>query len=136
MIALWLLLGLLGAAVYVRIGRTKPLAWWALGLAVAAGLYVVFALARGDGVDALIEAGGVMLYGAVAWLGVRRGSEGLVAVGWALHPAWDLGVHLGTGVEAPAWYIWLCLSFDLVVAGALLVRAHRHPAEDTRPAAV
>lgn len=122
MTALWLSLGVVGAAVYLRLSRGRPLAWYAAGLALAALLYVGFALVRGDLPDTGTEAGGLVLYGAVAWLGVRRRSADLVAVGWALHPMWDLGVHLGLGVEAPAWYVWACLSFDLVVATALVAQ--------------
>ncbi|MEM1056042.1 MAG: hypothetical protein AAGI52_10985 [Bacteroidota bacterium] len=122
MVSFWLLLGLISAAVFVRIGRGRPLAWWAVSLVVVAAVYVGFALARGDVSDALIEAGGAVVYGAVAWLGLRRDDARIVAAGWALHPLWDLGAHIGAGLEAPAWYVWACLSFDLVVAVVLLTR--------------
>ena len=122
MIALWLALGLAGGAAFAWAGRARPLAWWGAGLAVAAALYVAFALARGDLAHAAVEASGAALYGAVAWVGVRQRRAGPVALGWALHPVWDLGVHLGAGLPAPAWYVWACLSFDVLVGAALAAR--------------
>ena len=44
-IPVYLVLGLVGAALYVAVGWRRPLGWWAVGLAVAAGVYVAFALA-------------------------------------------------------------------------------------------
>ena len=48
----------------------------------------------------------------------------LVSAGWALHVAWDVGLHL---VEVRAfvgtWYPNACITFDLIVAGYLLWRA-------------
>jgi hypothetical protein len=68
-----------------------------------------------------LEALGVLLYGAVAWVGFRK-SAALLALGWAMHVVWDVALHLqGAGAEyTPDWYPWGCLSFDLVVAGAVL----------------
>ena len=51
----------------------------------------------------------------------------MLAAGWALHIAWDMTLHLrGAGAEyTPTWYPWACLSFDLVIAGAVLVLVNR-----------
>ena len=127
MIGLWVLLGVSGGAAFAWLSRQRPLAWWATGLVVAAVVYVAFALARGDLGHAVLEASGVALYGTVAWAGVRQRRAGLVAAAWALHPAWDLGVHLGLGLPAPAWYVWACLSFDVVVGLALVARTRAVP---------
>ena len=42
-----------------------------------------------------------------------------------MHPVWDVALHLtGTGAGyTPDWYPWGCVSFDLMVAGAVLAAA-------------
>jgi hypothetical protein len=95
--------------------------FYAIGLAVTALIYVVFALiGRGSARSLALEAAGVLLYGGAAWLGFRK-SAALLALGWAMHPVWDVALHL-TGAGAgytPDWYPWGCVSFDLMVAGAV-----------------
>lgn len=96
---------------------------YAIGLGVTALIYVAFALIGGaSGRSLALEGAGVLLYGAVAWLGFRA-SAALLALGWALHVVWDVALHLqGAGaVYTPGWYPWGCVSFDLMVAGAVLV---------------
>jgi hypothetical protein len=99
----------------------------ALGLAVTALLYVVFALAgHADSSTLLLEAGGVALFGLVAWLGFR-GALRWLAVGWAAHVAWDVGLHLDrVQTVVPMWYPLFCVGFDLMVAGFILGRT-THP---------
>jgi hypothetical protein len=95
---------------------------YVIGLAVTALIYVVFALIGRAGARSLaLEALGVLLYGAVAWVGFRK-SAVLLALGWAMHVVWDVSLHLqGAGAEyTPDWYPWSCVSFDLMVAGAVL----------------
>jgi hypothetical protein len=95
---------------------------YAIGLAVTALIYVVFALIGRAGPRSLaLEAVGLLLYGAAAWLGFRK-SAALLALGWAMHPVWDVALHLqGAGAGyTPDWYPWGCVSFDLLVAGAVL----------------
>jgi hypothetical protein len=99
--------------------------FYAIGLAVTALIYVVFPLVGGAGAQALgLEAVGVLLYGGAAWLGFRK-SVTLLALGWAMHPVWDVALHLqGAGAEyTPGWYPWGCVSFDLMVAGAVFAAA-------------
>ena len=77
-----------------------------------------------------LEALGLLLYGAAAWIGFRK-STTLLALGWAMHPVWDVALHLqGAGAAyTPDWYPWGCVSFDLVVGGAVFVagaHAQRH----------
>ena len=50
-----------------------------------------------------------------------RGSAWWLAVGWALHPVWDVALHLvgGGRVFTPQAYPVACLSWDTIVAGAI-----------------
>ncbi len=96
--------------------------FYAIGLAVTALIYVAFALVGRASLRSLaLEACGFLLYGVAAWLGYRK-SAALLALGWALHVVWDVSLHLhGAGaLYTPDWYPWGCVSFDLVVAGAVL----------------
>lgn len=116
----WLVLGLLLAAVYIAlVRRFEPAVerrLIALGLVIAALIYVAFAIALGNSDWLLIEALGVICYGLIAWLGIRFSGLWL-AVGWGAHPLWDALLHLlgpGTGV-APTWYAVACISFDVLI---------------------
>ena len=113
-------------------------------LVAAAALYVWFALdATTSPAWLAVELAGVGLYGALALRGVRGSAWWLVA-GWALHPLWDVALHLvGPGnAFAPAWYATACLTYDLVVAGytalAIVVGTHLSdaPAAEPAPAAI
>lgn len=103
---------------------------YAVGLVVAALIYVAFAAAgRASMAWLAVEAFGVVVYGAAAVLGVRRWPS-VLGLGWAAHVAWDTPLHVtGAGaVYTPDWYPWLCVSFDLVLAGAVWVqRRAREP---------
>jgi hypothetical protein len=95
---------------------------YTIGLTVTALIYVIFALAgRGSARSVALEALGVLLYGALAWVGFHK-SAALLALGWAMHVVWDVALHLqGAGAAyTPDWYPWVCVSFDLMVAGAVL----------------
>src|SRR5687768_18362866 len=53
-----------------------------------------------------------------------RSSARWLALGWALHPVWDFGLHYfgpGRGI-GPPFYAIACLSFDWVVAAYILIR--------------
>jgi hypothetical protein len=130
-----LLLGAVASLALVRLARAYPPRGerrvYAVGLVIAALIYVVFAAAAGAGARWLaLESLGVFIYGAAA-RGGYRGRPWLLAAGWAAHVAWDVLLHLGgTGAEyAPHWYPWLCVSFDLVVAGAVLASTRRAAAD-------
>jgi hypothetical protein len=108
---------------------------YAVGLAVTALLYVVFALIGRAGPRSLgLEAVGMLLYCAAAWLGFRH-SAALLALGWAMHPVWDVALHFqGAGAGyTPDWYPWGCTSFDLIVAGAVFVAGVPRDADGQRP---
>lgn len=129
--ALWLLLGCVLGAAFLAFSRAQGRAEvrvLAIGLVVAALVYVGFALV-GAGPDwVVVEAVGVAVYGALAWLGLRR-SPLWLSVGWALHPVWDAGLHLaGSGAAfAPEWYALVCITFDLLVAGYVAYRFRSVP---------
>ena len=109
--------------------RGRGYVWYAVGLLVAALLYLMFAAAGGASTEWLgIELLGVVGFGAAAWQGYRR-MPLLLAAGWAVHVAWDVLLHLnGAGAAfTPEWYPWLCVSFDLIVAAAV-VYSLRKPA--------
>lgn len=95
----------------------------AVALVVAALVYVVFAAARGAAAQWLVvEAGGVPLFAAFAWAGLRR-SPLWLAAGWALHVAWDVGLHSAVATPfVPSWYPPLCVGFDLIVALWIAIR--------------
>jgi hypothetical protein len=104
---------------------------YAVGLVFTALVYVGFGVAGGASARWLaLEGLGVFLYGAAAWGGLR-GRPWLLATGWAAHVAWDVLLHLsGAGAEyTPHWYPWLCVSFDLIMAGAVLASSRRGAAD-------
>ncbi len=120
-----LVVGAVLAFAFLMWTRAQPdggIRLYAIGLGVTALIYVAFAVIGGANARSLgLETVGVLLYGAAAWLGFRK-SVALLALGWAMHPVWDVALHLaGTGAGyTPDWYPWGCVSFDLVVAGAVL----------------
>ncbi len=100
---------------------------YAVGLIVTALIYVGFGVAGGASAQWLtFEVLGLLFYGAVAWGGFK-GRPWLLALGWVAHVAWDVLLHLsGAGSEyTPHWYPWTCVSFDLIIAAAVLVSSRR-----------
>jgi hypothetical protein len=90
-----------------------------VGLVIAAVVYVLFAATAGSTREVLVELGGVALFGALAFVGIRY-SAAVLALGWVLHVAWDLLLHpVQVSSYAPWWYPVICIGFDLVVAGAI-----------------
>lgn len=106
---------------FVLYRYTRPIL--AFFLAGAASVYILFAFRAGeDPLWLLIEVIGLGIYGTMAILGIRR-SPWWLAAGWALHPVWDIALHyFGPGhAFAPTAYTISCLTFDLMVAGAIAV---------------
>ena len=94
----------------------------ALGLLVAALVYVGLALAAGEGRWLGIEVTGAAVFAGAAWLGHRR--PGWLALGWTAHVGWDVWLHLDRAQPlVGAWYPLLCVGFDLIVAGVLVALA-------------
>lgn len=127
LVTAWLLLGLLAGAVFLGVARTRPdqRRFLAVALVVVALVYVVFAAVGGAPSYWLAaEVVGVAFYGAFAWLGARR-SLWWLALGWAAHAPWDIGLHvMGSGAAfTPASYAYACLGFDLLAAIYIAVRA-------------
>ena len=140
---LGLLLGVAYAAAVVRFAPSAVRAF-ALGLAIAAAIYPAFAIFGGATWSWLgIELVGVVVFGALVLPALRGGGRpaaAMVALGWALHPLWDLLLHAsavgafpdapGAG-HVPSWYPPACATFDWVVAlvvGALAYRSRAHSA--------
>ncbi len=120
MTAVWLLLGvfLSGALIaYARTRRDGGRRVFALALIVAAVIYVGLALFGAGVYWLMIEVLGVLTFGSFVWLGFRH-SVLWLAAGWALHPVWDVGLHLvGPGAAfTPEGLAIACISFDLLVA--------------------
>jgi len=117
---------------FARRGRPGSRRVYAVGLVVAALLYVLFAiLGNAPALWIGIELLGLVLFGFAAYMGVRAPS--LLILGWIAHVAWDVVLHVGAeGADyTPAWYPWLCVSFDLAIACAVLwTVARRGPAQD------
>ena len=120
---LQLAVGMALGAVYVlyaRKGRRERESLvFAVGLVIAAVIYIGFALAHGAPLRSLLfESLGVLPFGLLAWLGLRR-SQLWLALGWAAHVVWDLGLNWGSRAPGfvPSWYPVVCTSFDLLVAG-------------------
>ena len=121
---LWLLSGTGLAAIFILFARTKPTterAVLAVGLVVAAFVYVAVAGLRHQGSWISLEMVGLAGYGLSALLGTYFSAWWLV-LGWAAHPLWDVYFHLPNispaagATYVPEWYVWLCISFDLSVA--------------------
>lgn len=134
--------GAIGAAVlsliafflsrFVRdvVGRTLL----ATVLFAAAGAYFGFAFNPGTPrIWVLIELLQVIAFGTLGLYG-WRGSPYWLALGYALHPVWDFGLHyVGPGNSfAPLPYAIACISFDWVVAAYILI-AYRWLGLTTRP---
>ena len=134
---LWLLLGLLAVSPLLGIVERTSLAatqkLLGISLVIAALVYVAFALWFGQPLWLLIEAMGLLIYGGFYWL-ARQFSWLWLAVGWLLHPLWDVVLHvLGPGQHiTPAWYAIACVSFDFAVAIYIVYRVKiRQPHQQT-----
>jgi hypothetical protein len=127
LIALWLLIGVAFGVIFVTLARKRKTgepAFLAAGLLIAALIYLIFGLANGATTNWLVtETLGVGIYGIFALLGLRY-SLGWLALGWATHPVWDVGLHLlgEAKIFVPIWYVVVCISFDLVVAAFILAK--------------
>jgi hypothetical protein len=92
-------------------------------LFAAAGAY--FGLAFEEGryeIWVLVELLQTIAFGALGLYG-WRGNAKWLALGYALHPFWDFGMHyVGPGRTFAPWELAiLCISFDWVVAAYILI---------------
>ncbi len=124
-IALGAALGLAFALGARALAPRRALGLWAIGLVVAAGIYVGFALGAGGGRGLAPALAGVAAVVPFALAGLR-GLPLAVALGWAAHVVFDLAFEgaLAPGV-APAGYAALCAGFDVAVAVAIAWTARR-----------
>jgi hypothetical protein len=128
--AVSLVVGILGSAALVLFARRgvpgREMLAYGLGLGVTAVMYVIFSLAMGAPQDHLAhELVGTVLFGGAAVLGTWRWPV-LLALGWVLHPVWDLAFHFAGGpAYSPAWYALFCVGFDLPVGGYVAARIPR-----------
>ncbi len=113
-----LLLGAVAAAGLIlyarRLRRRGELLVYAQGLAVAALIYVAFAVAGGDSGALGVELLGLGAFAAAAVLGWRW-TPWILAFGWAAHTGWDAARLAEPHV--PDWYAIACLAFGLLLAG-------------------
>lgn len=105
--------------------RALELRCWGGYLGLAALIYVGFALREPGRSWMPVELGGLVVYTALGVLGATRWPL-LLPVGWALHGAWDFGLHADVPDGfVPTWYRQACLSFDVVAALYLARLARR-----------
>ncbi|HWE24375.1 MAG TPA: DUF6010 family protein, partial [Myxococcales bacterium] len=122
-----LIAGIVGGALFVLIAyairrHTRRILFY--GLIGAALPYVIFSIHGHSSASWIaLELLGVVVYGGVALLGLRR-SQWWLVTGWALHPVWDIALHyFGPGSAfAPAPYALGCLAWDPIVAGYIAYR--------------
>ena len=128
----WMLIGASGGVVLSLIawllsrfaGEIVGRTLLATVLFTAAGAYFGFAVAAPvSPVWWLVELFQCIAFG---WMGLMgwRGSAKWLALGWALHPVWDFGLHyIGPGHGLGPWfYAIACITFDWVVAAYILIR--------------
>ena len=122
----WLIAGVFLGALLLLYARSRGAGEnrvLAIGLIVAAAIYIIFAFVWGDATWIAIEIAGVPAYGLFVWLAFRFTFYWL-AIGWGLHTAWDVILHLlGPGrAIVPEWYAVACITFDFLIAGYIFSR--------------
>ena len=127
MVFAWLIIGLLAAWLFVFVACGKDLAYercmFAIGLIVATGVYLAFAIWWQQVDWILIEFFAVLFNLLFVYLAIRFSIYWLVFA-WAAHPFWDLYIHLigPASYFTPSWYPVFCMAFDLFVAVIILKR--------------
>lgn len=132
-----MLAGVAAGLVLARAIATRPLTQRAspvaLGLVVAASIYVGFGLADGWWPHAAVQVLGGLPF--VALAGARPKALGALGVGWIVHGAWDVAHGIGVvGTRIPPWYPWACAGVDLAVGWAAVVWARADGRHDGGPA--
>jgi hypothetical protein len=129
-----LLNGISLAALFVllvrTVGRRHAIPLHTAMLLVAPLLYVLFAARAGAWNGLPIELTGTATFGGMAFFGLRRRSAGILALGWALHPVWDVAFHTVTEGAAytPEGYVVACIGFDLLLAALIATGSAGIPA--------
>ena len=126
----WLFLGLVVGLVFIgftrRLGEKVERRILAFGLIAAALVYAVLAIISDAPGWIAVELAGVLVFSFFAERGLKRSIFWLM-VGWAAHPFWDAGLHLsGVGADvAPAFYVFMCIGFDILVAAYIFLQMQR-----------
>ncbi len=126
-IILWLVFGVFLGSLLLFLSRSfqakVEIRILSISLVVAAIVYIVFALVWGNSNWFFIELIGLMTYGLFVWLSLHHSTYWL-AIGWLLHPLWDVCLHLlGPGnAIAPESYAIACISFDILIAAYVFYR--------------
>ncbi len=95
---------------------------YAIGLIIAALIYVGFEIWHMEYSCLSLEVGGVVIYGFLAYLGLRY-SIGFLAFGWASHIFWDIMIHMNNTTQfVQDWYPPAYLILDLVLARYIIYR--------------
>ncbi len=99
------------------------LAALAILLGVAGGVYPGFAAWGHEGGEPrglALEWVVALAFATFALAGLAYGPL-VLAAGWTAHALWDVAHHRDRlGARAPSSYPWLCLAYDLVIAGYLV----------------
>jgi len=101
--------------------------FFAKTLILAAAIYLGFALfglvVRTASFNwLLVEIFGLGIYLAFAYVGLKK-SAMFLALGWAAHVIWDVGLHFSENVAfVPDFYPTACIGFDLVFAAYIFYR--------------
>ena len=126
-IALQLLIGMVACGVFIvvarSLGQQRELRLYAIGLVIAALIYVGFT-AQGVAPPGwlALELAGLLVFTLCAWLGLKV-SALILALAWAAHAAWDVILNKLLDVAfVPDWYPLVCVGFDLLLAGYIAVR--------------
>jgi hypothetical protein len=126
----WLFLGLVVGLVFIgftrRLGEQVERRILAFGLIAAALVYAILAAISDEPGWIAVELAGVLVFSVFAELGLKRSILWLM-VGWTAHPLWDAGLHLsGVGADvAPAFYVFMCIGFDILVAAYIFILTQR-----------
>src|SRR5436189_41026 len=126
----WLFLGLVAGLVFIsfsrRLGEKVERRILAVSLIAAALLYAILAAISDAPGWIAIELAGVLVFSVLAELGLKRSILWLV-LGWAARPFWDAGLHLsGVGADvAPAFYVFMCIGFDILIAAYIFILTQR-----------
>ena len=129
-IVLQLLSGVAACGALIMLARNlspeRELRLYALSLVIAALIYVGFIL-RGAPLSWIaLELAGVVLFTLLALPGAKV-SAFLLAFAWAAHAAWDVILHKFLNVAfVPDWYPFVCVGFDLLMAGYIAVRFEKN----------
>ncbi len=132
LILLYLFLGLIGAIFLLWYAKQLPnrASHKLLGraLIIAALIYPLMALIQNQHEHLLTELSGIVVYGLFYLLSFKHHINWL-AIGWLLHPVWDVFLHLYGPIQevVPIWYAWACVSFDVLVGVYIFVILNPKP---------